>query len=144
MKPHPAANLVTFLMVEPKEPITTKSIEGLLLVSSMEPRWVTRAGHADALVRKAPEAIRRADEDGRNWLAASTAGIVAGAQAIAIGDRRAFEVALNLLRGAGWSETLVRIAGHFDTPLRSSFPPAKGSLSRAAARLLREMQQRAQ
>ena len=71
MTPYSAAYLVTFLLASDK-PITTESVEGVLLKSTTI-HATTIIGHADRIRRKAPQMIKRADEAERAWLAQSSA-----------------------------------------------------------------------
>jgi hypothetical protein len=45
---------------------------------------------------------------------------------------------LDMLGNAGWTDTILRIRGRISDTLRSNFPPAEGTLTRAAKRLLRQ------
>ena len=66
--PYPSAYLSTFLISD--APITAESVEGVLLELSATCA-TTAAGHADRVRRKSPEAIERADDADRDWLARS-------------------------------------------------------------------------
>jgi hypothetical protein len=137
LKPYPAAYLTHFLITADR-PITTESIDGVLLKSSTAgPANVI--GHADRIRRKAPEAIGRADDRERKWLTSSAALIVAVVQFTAAGDQRGLTIALARLREAGWTAVLSRIGARIEASLRSNFPPAKGPISRAARQLLRDV-----
>jgi hypothetical protein len=67
--------MVTFLIASDR-PITTESLDGVLLKSTTEHR-VTAVGHADRIRRKAPEAIARANDRELAWLTSSAALLVA-------------------------------------------------------------------
>jgi hypothetical protein len=141
MKPYQAAYLVTFLLTS-EEPITTESIEGVLLASSTMTRWTTVKGHADRVRRKAPEAMKRSDEQDRAWLDQSMSLIVLLLRFTADSNVDRFNAALFMLRANGWADTLDRIARRLSASLHGNFPPKQGSLSRAAARLLATKQGR--
>jgi hypothetical protein len=134
--PYAAAYLTMFL-VTCDGPITTASIDDVLLKSTTLHR--TRViGHADRIRRKAPEVFSRADDRGRAWASGSAASIIAVVKFAAAGDRVPMVMALEQMRAAGWSEILDRLRSRIDASLRSNFPPAEGPLSRAAARLLQK------
>jgi hypothetical protein len=142
MTPYQAANLVTFLLASDR-PITTESIDGILLKSSTSHRTTVK-GHADRVRRKSPEAIARADKHELAWLTHSSGLILALLKFTAEDNAEGTAATLDLLRDAGWTDTLLRIARRVAASLQGNFPPAEGPLSRAAARLLRETQQRAE
>src|SRR5580704_5708093 len=130
LKPYPAAYLTHFLITSDR-PITTESIDGVLLKSSTAgPANVI--GHADRIRRKAPEAIGRADDRERAWLTSSASTIVAVVQFTAAGDQHGLTIALSRLRESGWTAVLARMGARIEASLRSNFPPAEGPLSRAA------------
>jgi hypothetical protein len=141
VNPYPAAYLVMILFGS--NPITTASIDDVLLKSSTAPlnRGGNVKGPADRVRRKAPEAIARADDQELAWLAHSSALIVALLKFTAENNAKGLTAALDLLKQAGWTDTLLAISRRIDATLRSNFPPAEGELSRAATRLLRKMQQ---
>ncbi len=139
MKPYQAAYLVTFLLASDR-PITIESVEGALLKLSTIHR-TTVIGHADRVRRKAPEAIKRADEDERAWLARSAGLVLPLIGFLAVCDTAGVAATLDMLAEQGWTETLLAISSRMDASLKSNFPPAEGPLSRAAVRILREMQQ---
>jgi hypothetical protein len=135
LKPYQAAYLVTFLAAD--RPITTESLDGVLLKSSsLTPKGCPVIGHADRIRRKAPEAIARADERELAWLSHSAGLIVGLVKFGAAGNADGLAATLDLLRQAGWGDTLLRITARLGASLKSNFPPAEGPLSRAAARLL--------
>jgi len=140
MDPYPAAYLVTFLLTS-DEPITTRSIEGVLLQSTTDlPMMVAPRGHADRVRRKAPEAIARADDDERAWLARSATLIAALIKFVPEDNWLGVQITLDLLKIEGWADTILRVADRIGASLRdTNFPPAEGPLSRAAKRLLREL-----
>jgi hypothetical protein len=143
MEPYPAAYLVTFLLASEK-PITTKGIDGVLLVSSAEHR-VTAKGHADRLRRKAKEVMERdpADDDdnlGHLWLTQSEGLLRVLLKCFFYGDPAGFGIALDMLRAAGWADTILHVSRRIDTSLRTNFPPHEGTLSRAGKRLLRRLE----
>jgi hypothetical protein len=142
MKPYPAANLVTLLVTSDAK-ITTESVEGVLLKSSMTYRGPIK-GHADRVRRKAPDAIARADERELGWLTNSSGLIVALVKFTVENNVIGISTTLGLLRNAGWAETLDRIGKRLSETLLSNFPPAEGPLSPAARRLLLKMQRRPQ
>lgn len=131
---YPAARLTTFLIASDR-PITTESIDGVLLKSTTTHR-TTVTGHADRVRRKAPDAIARADDRERAWLVSSSALIIAVVEFLASGNEGGLKLAIEQLREAGWTETLDRVAKRIDASLRSNFPPAESPLRGAAARLL--------
>jgi hypothetical protein len=135
--PYTAAYMVTFLVASDR-PITTESLDGVLLKSTTEHR-VTAVGHADRIRRKAPEAIARANDRELAWLTSSAALLVAIVKFAADSNSVGIMTTLDLLKEAGWSGVLLRIAGRLHNTLRSNFPTAEGPLNRAAARLLRTM-----
>jgi hypothetical protein len=135
MRPYSAAYLVTFLITS-NAPITTESIDDALLKSAtILPGRVI--GHANRLRRNVPLAIERADEHELAWLVHSSGLLVALIKFTAEGNTDGMVITLDLLKEAGWSETLLRVSGRIEASLRSNFPPAEGPLSRTAARLLR-------
>jgi len=136
LSPYRAAYLTHFLITIDR-PITTESIDGVLLRSTTVARGRV-IGHADRIRRKAPRAIARADERERAWLTHSSGLIFALVNFAAKSDGRGFEVTVKLLQDAGWTDTLDRIGKRLSASLQSNFPPAGGRLSRAAARLLAE------
>jgi hypothetical protein len=140
-RPYHAARLATFLIASTR-PITTESMEGVLLKSSMT-HSTTIAGHEDRLRRKIPEVVDRANEREWAWLTMSSSLIFALVKCIAEGNSGGLHLTLKMLRQAGWSETLDRVAKRIDSSLRGNFPPAEGPLSRTAARLLRQVRQTA-
>lgn len=142
MKPYPAANLVTFLVTSDAR-ITTESIEGILFKSSTTHRGSIK-GHADRVRRKAPNVIARADEHERKWLTYSSGLIVALTKFTAESNAKGVSITLDLLRNAGWAETLDRVSKRLSESLLSNFPQAEGSPSRAVARLLCEIRRRSQ
>lgn len=141
MEPYPAAYLTTFLLTS-KTPISTESIEDVLLQSSAGLSVMVKAkGHADRIRRKAPEAIARADDDERAWVARSSALIAAlvrfvpGLPETQLG----VELTLDLLKIEGWAKPILHVAERVGASLRSNFPPPEDPLSRTAKRLLREL-----
>ena len=136
--PYPAAYLATFFIASDK-PITTEIIDGVLLKSSTELPMASVRGHANRLRHKAPEAVRRASEHELKWLTTSAGLLVALVQNIAASNASGIRITLELLRQAGWGETLDRVGRRLEATLRSNFPPADGELSRSAARLLRRL-----
>jgi hypothetical protein len=121
-------------------PITTESIDDALLKSAtILPGRVI--GHANRLRRNVPLAIERADEHELAWLAHSSGLLVALIKFRAEGNTDGMAITLDLLKEAGWSETLLRVSGRIEASLRSNFPPAEGPLSRTAARLLRGLRE---
>ena len=135
-RPYSAAYLAIFLIAS-NRPITTESIEGVLLKSSTT-HSTPIAGHANRLRRKIPEVIKRANEREWAWLTMSSSLIFALVECIAEGNCGGLHLTLAMLRQAGWSETLDRVGKRIDASLRGNFPPAEGSLSRVAIRLLRQ------
>jgi hypothetical protein len=137
MTPYAAAYLVTFLASD--RPITTESLDGVLLRSeTLAQKGGRIIGHADRIRRKAPVAVERADDHELAWLAQS-AGLIMGLfKFAAAGNTVGLATTLDALREAGWTETIIRVATRIDVSLRSNFPPADGTLTRAAARLLRQ------
>jgi hypothetical protein len=140
-RPYLAARLATFLIASDR-PITTESVEGVLLKSSTT-HSTTIAGHEDRLRRKIPEIVDRANEREWAWFTMSSNLIFALGKCIAEDNSGGLHLTLEMLRQAGWSETLDRVAKRIDASLRGNFPPAEGSLSRTAARLLRQVRQTA-
>jgi hypothetical protein len=138
MGPYPAAYLTTFLITS-SAPITTESIDDVLLTSATMLPWRV-IGRADRLRRNVPLVIERADEQELAWLTHSSGLLVALIKFTADGNTDGMVVTLDLLKEAGWSETLLRVSGRIGASLRSNFPPAEGPLSRTAARLLRDLQ----
>jgi hypothetical protein len=140
--PYPAAYLVTFLLAS-DAPIVTESIEGVLLQSSAELSvMVTPKGHADWLRRKAPEAIARADDNERDWLARSASLIAALIEFVPRLPEAtlAVELTLGQLKIEGWTAPILYVTRRIGASLlRSNFPPAEGPLSRTAKRRLREL-----
>jgi hypothetical protein len=136
-RPYLAARLATFLIASDR-PITTESVEGVLLKSS-----TTFHEHEDRLRRKIPEIVDRANEREWAWFTMSSSLIFALVKCIAEGNSGGLHLTLEMLRQAGWSETLDRVAKRIDASLRGNFPPAEGPLSRTAARLLRRVRQTA-
>lgn len=138
---YPAAFLVAFLASD--RPITTESIDGVLLKSSSLHQRSPSAviGHADRIRRKAPEVIARAADQERAWLTASMTAIIALVTFAALGNAGGMVMALRVLHGAGWTETLDRIGKRMDATLRSNFPPTEGKLRGTARQLLRRQQQ---
>jgi hypothetical protein len=135
MKPYEAAYLVAFLASD--RPITTESVDGVLLRSStLATKGGRVIGHADRIRRWAPEAVERADDHELAWLAQSAGLIVALVKFGAAGNVVGIETTLYALQEAGWAETIRRVTGRIGASLQSNFPPAEGTLSRAAARLL--------
>jgi len=138
MDPYPAAYLVTFLIAS-DAPIITESV-GAVLVQSSAGHTGPVAGHANRVCRKAREAIKRADESERLWLAQSTTLIRALIKFVPAGDSLGVMDTLDRLKPLGWSETILRIAGRIGASLRSNnFPPVEGGLSRAVARKIRSL-----
>jgi hypothetical protein len=136
--PYPAAYLTTFLITA-SAPITTESVDDALLKSTtMLPGRVI--GRADRLRRNAALAIERADKDELAWLTQSAGLLVALVKFAAAGNAVGMAASLDLLKEAGWSDTLLRVGGRIGASLRSNFPPAEGPLSRTAARLLQKAQ----
>ena len=133
--PYPAAYLTTFLITS-GAPITTESIDDVLLTSATILPWRV-IGRADRLRRNVPLAIERANEQELAWLTHSSGLLLALIKFTADGNTEGMVVTLDLLKEAGWSETLLRVSGRIGASLRSNFPPAEGPLSRTAARLLR-------
>jgi hypothetical protein len=145
LRPYEAANWVTFLLASEK-PITTESIDGLLLISSTRPH-TTPKGHADRVRRKAEEVMERdpADDDdnlGHLWLTQSAGLFRVLLKCFFQGDRAGFLIALDMLRFAGWTDTILRVSRRIDASLQSNFPPHQDKLSRTAKRMLRQMQER--
>jgi hypothetical protein len=137
MGPYSAAYLTTFLITS-SAPITTESVDDVLLKSTtLLPGRVI--GRADRLRRNASLAIARADTHERAWLTHSSGLLVALLQFTAEGNAVGVAATLDLLKEAGWSETLLRVNGRIGSSLRSNFPRAEGPLSQTAARLLREL-----
>ena len=135
---YPAGDLVTFLLAS-KGPITTESIDGILLRSSAD-HSTTVKGHTDRVVRKAREAIARADEREHAWLIQSSGLIVAVVKFTAEGNVSGLTLTLDRLWQAGWAETLDKVGARIDASLRSNFPLASDvRVSRTAARLLRNL-----
>lgn len=111
MGPYEAANWVTFLLASEK-PITTESIGALLFISSTR-HHTTPKGHADRVRRKAEEIMGRDPADGNAghlWLAHSAGLLRVLLKCFFQGDRAGFLIALDMLRFAGWTDTI------FDQP----------------------------
>ncbi len=141
LSPYRAAYLTHFLITIDR-PITTESIDGVLLRSTTTGRGRV-IGHADRIRRKAPAAIARADELEQAWLIYNSGLVFALVNFAANSDVNGFGATLKLLREAGWTDTLDRIGKRLSASLQTNFPPAAGQLSRAAARLLAEAHRRA-
>jgi hypothetical protein len=137
MGAYPAAYLTTFLITS-NAPITTESIDDVLLKSATILPWRV-ISRADRLRRNAPLAIKRADGQELAWLIRSSGLLLALIKFAADGDTGGIVATLDLLKEAGWSETLLRVSERIGASLRSNFPPAEGPLSRTEARLLREL-----
>jgi hypothetical protein len=138
-RPYLATRLATFLIASDR-PITTESVEGVLLKSSTT-HSTTIAGHEDRLRRKIPEIVDRANEREWAWFTMSSSLIFTMVESFAEGNSGGLHITLEMLRQAGWSETLDRVAKRMDVSLRGNFPPAEGPLRRSAARLLRQVRQ---
>jgi hypothetical protein len=133
-----AAYLTTFLVTS-NAPISTESVDAALLKSTtILPGRVV--GRADRLRRNASLAIERADKDELAWLTHSAGLLVALVKFAAAGNADGMAASLDLLKEAGWTETLLRVSDRIGASLRSNFPPAEGPLARTAGRLLRELQ----
>ena len=133
-----AAYLTTFLIAS-SAPITTENVDDVLLKSTtILPGRVV--GRANRLRRNAALAIERADKDELAWLTHSAGLLIGLVKFAAAGNADGLAASLDLLKAAGWSETLLRVSGRIGAALRSNFPPAEGPLSRTAGRLLRELQ----
>jgi hypothetical protein len=142
LRPYEAANWVTFLLASEK-PITTESIDGLLLISSTR-LHTTAKGHADRVRRKAEEVMERdsTDDDdnlGHLWLTQSAGLLRVLLKCFFHGDRAGFLIALDMLRFAGWTDTILRVSRRIDASLRSDFPPHQDKLSRKIERMMRQM-----
>jgi hypothetical protein len=136
MDDYRAAYAVIFLITI-TAPITTETIEDVLLNSSTRYHDATVRGHADRVVRKAREAISRANEQEKAWLVYSSGLIAAVVQFTATGNAVGCSTTLDLLRGAGWTEALDCIGKRIEASMCSNFAAADSKLSRTAARLLR-------
>lgn len=140
LAPYHAADLTIFLITS-HEPITTESIEGVLLKSSTgPPPMVTIKGHSDWIRRKGSEAIKRARENEREWawLTMSSSLIVALLRHLAEGDAGGLHITCEMLRCAGWGETLDRVGKRAEASLRNTnfSPSEEWKPKRAAAKLL--------
>ena len=138
--PYDAADLTVFLITS-HAPITTESIEGVLLKSSTDcPPTATREAQADWIVRKSRKAIERANDCEWAWLTISAGLMRIMVQRLAEGDAGGFHLACGMLRNAGWDEELNRVVKRIEASLLSNFPPATDwKPRRAAARLLQRL-----
>ena len=138
LEDYPAARLVIFLAAD--APITTESIDGVLLKSSTVHKTATVDGRTDRIVRKARESVVRANASERAWLDYSSGLIVAAIRSAAAANTAPVAlIAFDLLRAGGWGDMLDRIGTRIEAPLGSNFPAADSELSRSAARLLRRL-----
>jgi hypothetical protein len=138
LEDYPAARLVIFLAAD--APITTESIDSVLLKSSTVHKTATVDGRTDRIVRKARESVVRANASERAWLDYSSGLIVAAIRtAAAANTARVALVALDRLRAAGWGDILDRIGARIEDSSRSNFLAADNELSRSAARMLRRL-----
>jgi hypothetical protein len=134
------AGYLTALLIASNKPITTESIDDVLLISSTK-HSSKAVEYADRLQhRKVRQVIARANEREMTWLRMSSDYILVMLQCAAQSNWSGVAFTLELLRQAGWGDTLDRIGRRFEASLRgTNFPPAGGKLSRTAARLLRQV-----
>jgi hypothetical protein len=134
--PYPAGYLTAFFASD--KPITTESVEAVLLKSATAHSGDVEE-YADRMWRrKIRQVIARADKREQAWLTMSASLILAVCKHVAEGNAGGMQISLVMLRQAGWGETLDRIGKRVEASLRSNFPPAECPLSRTAARLLRQ------
>jgi hypothetical protein len=139
--PYPAAYLVTFLLSS-HAPITTESIDDVLLLSSVKRSpMVALTSQAEWVRRKSPEAIERADDAEREWVVRSSALILGLVKFVPRlpETQLGVEFTLDCLKREGWAEPILRVTNRIGASLRSNFPPPEGLLSRTAKRVLRDL-----
>jgi hypothetical protein len=140
---HPAARLAVVLLEE-TTPITIEDLEGVLVVasSSYEPpraaKKYTLDDRAFDLARRAKLVADRATRREMDWLVTCSGALRAVVFFIAANDAAGASRALEILRGAGWTEVIEHVRRRFEDALCSNFPPFEGRLRAAARQLLAE------
>jgi hypothetical protein len=125
------------VLFEGHEPITIEQLGPLMQASStFANQNSTLTRHAEWLLRKIPIAFPRASDSEREWVAASSAAIMALVEFLRGGKTLSAATALDFLVDLGWGSVLERIGGRLDAALRSNFPPAEGRLSAAGGRMI--------
>jgi len=141
---HPAARLAVVLLEE-TTPITLEDLEGVLVVASSSYKPPPTADNnytlddrAFDLARRGKLVADRATKRELDWLVACSGALHAVVSFIAADDAAGASRALEILRGAGWTEVIEHVRRRFEDALRSNFPPFEGRLRAAARQLLAE------